>query len=63
MDEALQDAPALEPRDRALAFHILAVSLRRLGTLRTLLAGMLERGLPRSAPRLEAILLTGAAQI
>lgn len=63
LEDALQDMPGLEPRDRALAFHILAVSLRRLGSLRAVLAGLLEKGLPRSAPKVEAVLLTGAAQI
>src|SRR6202007_1934342 len=33
------------------------------GTLRHLLRARLERGLPQSAPQVEPILLTGAAQI
>ncbi len=63
LEDALQDSPGLEPRDRALAFHILAASLRRLGTLRAVLGTLLTKGLPRSAPKVEAVLLTGAAQI
>jgi 16S rRNA (cytosine967-C5)-methyltransferase len=37
--------------------------LRRLGTLRHLLTEQLERGIPRDAPQIEAILLVGAVQI
>ena len=54
---------ALPERDRALARTIVATVLRRLGTLRHLLASQLERGLPRDAPLVEAILLIGATQI
>lgn len=66
LDEAL-DAPngpvsALDPRDRALARAIAGTSLRRLGSLRSVLARFLRKPLdPRGA--LESILLTGAAQI
>src|SRR5687767_5793094 len=54
---------ALDERDRALARALVAIVLRRLGTLRHLLGTMLERGLPKNAPRVEAPLLIGAAQI
>ena len=37
--------------------------LRRLGTLRHLLGGFLDKGFPSDAPRVETILLIGAAQI
>jgi len=37
--------------------------LRRLGTLRHLLGGFLDKGFPSEAPRVEIILLIGAAQI
>jgi 16S rRNA (cytosine967-C5)-methyltransferase len=37
--------------------------LRRLGSLRHLLGLLLERGLPKDAPRVETALLIGAAQI
>jgi len=37
--------------------------LRRLGTLRHLVGGYLEKGFPSDAPRAETILLLGAAQI
>ncbi len=63
LDEALQDVPGLEPRDRALAFNILATALRRAGSLRVVLGQLMDRGLPKSAPKLEALLLVGAAQI
>jgi 16S rRNA (cytosine967-C5)-methyltransferase len=53
----------LPERDRALVRTIVATVLRRLGTLRHLLAVLLERGLPKSAPNVEDILLIGAAQI
>ena len=54
---------ALPERDRALARRLIATVLRRLGTLRHLLAGFLERGCPAGAPRTETILFIGAAQI
>lgn len=64
LEEALDGAAAgLDPRDRALAYRIVATALRRVGTLRAMLAKLLERGLPKSAPRLEPILLAGATQI
>jgi 16S rRNA (cytosine967-C5)-methyltransferase len=55
--------PALAERDRALMRRLAATVLRRLGSLRHLLGGFLERGFPPEAPRVEAILLVGAAQI
>ena len=54
---------ALADRDRGLARAIVAVVLRRLGTLRYLLGSFLEEGLPAQAPRVETALLIGAAQI
>jgi 16S rRNA (cytosine967-C5)-methyltransferase len=53
----------LAERDRALVRSIVATVLRRLGTLRQLLAAHLERGMPREAPQIEPVLLVGAAQI
>jgi 16S rRNA (cytosine967-C5)-methyltransferase len=53
----------LPDRDRAFARALVAVSLRRLGTLRHLLSQFLERGAPAEAPRVETALLIGAAQI
>ena len=53
----------LAERDRALAGRLAATVLRRLGSLRHLLRGFLERGFPADAPRVETILLLGAAQI
>ena len=53
----------LADRDRALMRRLTATVLRRLGTLRHLLAGFLEKGFPADAPRTETILLIGAAQI
>lgn len=53
---------ALDERDRALARAIAGATLRRFGTLRALIAGKLEKGLPKKAGPLEAILATAAAQ-
>jgi 16S rRNA (cytosine967-C5)-methyltransferase len=53
----------LEDRDRALVRRIVATVLRRLGSLRHLVASFLDRGLPADAPRAEIALLVGAAQI
>jgi 16S rRNA (cytosine967-C5)-methyltransferase len=50
-------------RDRALVRVLVATALRRLGTLRHLVQGFLDRGLPKQAPRVETALLLGAAQI
>jgi len=52
----------LEDRDRALVRRIVATVLRRLGSLRHVVAGFLDRGLS-DAPRTEIALLVGAAQI
>ncbi|MBI2713201.1 MAG: methyltransferase domain-containing protein [Rhizobiales bacterium] len=54
---------ALADRDRALMRRLTATVLRRLGTLRHLLKGFLDKGFPADAPRTETILLLGAAQI
>jgi 16S rRNA (cytosine967-C5)-methyltransferase len=54
---------ALAERDRALVRALVATALRRLGTLRHLLAALLQRGLPADAPPVETALLIGAAQI
>lgn len=65
LDELLEttELGVLPERDRALVRTIVATVLRRLGTLRHLFAAMLERGVPRDAPQVEAMLLVGAAQI
>ena len=54
---------AMADRDRGLTRAIVAVVLRRLGTLRHLLGSFLEEGLPAQSPRVETVLLIGAAQI
>ena len=54
---------SLPDRDRALMRRLTATVLRKLGTLRHLLGGLLEKGFPADAPRTETILLVGAAQI
>ncbi len=54
---------ALPDRDRALTRALVATVIRRLGTLRHLIGGMLEHGTPAQAPRVETALLIGAAQI
>jgi 16S rRNA (cytosine967-C5)-methyltransferase len=53
----------LPERDRALVRVLVATVLRRLGTLRHLVEGFLDHGLPAQAPRVETALLLGAAQI
>jgi 16S rRNA (cytosine967-C5)-methyltransferase len=53
----------LPERDRALARALIATALRRLGTLRHVVASFLDRGVPAQAPRVETALLLGAAQI
>jgi 16S rRNA (cytosine967-C5)-methyltransferase len=72
LDEMLEGADAraataalaaLDDRDRGLTRAIVAVVLRRLGTLRYLIGSLLEEGLPAQAPRVEIALLIGAAQI
>ena len=69
LDEQLEGAnvqpglAGLPDRDRALVRALVAVVLRRLGSLRHLLGLLLERGLPKDAPRVETALLIGAAQI
>ena len=55
--------PLLADRDRALMRRLAATVLRRLGTLRHVLGGFLDKGFPADAPRVETILLVGAAQI
>jgi 16S rRNA (cytosine967-C5)-methyltransferase len=54
---------ALADRDRALVRKLVATALRRFGTLHHLLTSSLDRGYPEDAPRIELILLIGAAQI
>src|SRR5215831_8701671 len=67
LDDELEAAnaafTALSERDRALARALVALVLRRLGTLRHVLGGLLSRGCPPDAPRVETTLLIGAAQI
>jgi len=53
----------LADRDRALMRRLVATVLRRLGTLRHVVGGFLDKGFPADAPRTETILLIGAAQI
>ena len=66
LDELLDSASEfakLPERDRALARALIATALRRLGTLRHVVAGFLDRGVPAQSPRVETALLLGAAQI
>ncbi len=66
LDEALEATPSfatLEGRDRAFARAIAAASLRRLGGIDSVLAGLLERPLPETAAHARALLRIGAAQI
>jgi 16S rRNA (cytosine967-C5)-methyltransferase len=59
----LRGIGGLPERDRALVRMLAATVLRRLGTLRTIIHSLAERGLPKDAPLLEPALLLGAAQI
>jgi 16S rRNA (cytosine967-C5)-methyltransferase len=66
LDDQLEEvlrAANLPDRDRALLRRLVATVLRRLGTLRHLLSRFLDTGLPKEAPRVDAALLLGAAQI
>jgi 16S rRNA (cytosine967-C5)-methyltransferase len=63
LDHPRSPLAAIATRDRALTRALAATALRRLGTLREILKAYLERGLPPGAPRVESILLIGAAQI
>ena len=61
--EAHPGLAALADRDRALVRKLVATVLRRVGTLRQLLRQFLDSGFPKDAPRVETVLLVGAAQI
>lgn len=58
-----QGIAGLADRDRALMRRLVATVLRRLGTLRHFVGGFLDKGFPADAPRVETVLLIGAAQI
>lgn len=53
----------LEPRDRAFARLIAATVLRRLGRLQAVLSAFIAKPLPANEIRLQAILLSGLAQL
>ena len=53
----------LEARDRALARAVAAATLRRCGELERILTAILDHPLPAGSGRLQAILLTAAAQL
>lgn len=64
--ERLLDTPAareLPDRDRGLVRAIAIAAIRRLGTIAKALEERIERGLPNHSGQLEAILISGAAQI
>ncbi len=66
LDEALAahtGLAALEPRDRAFARLIVATTLRRLGRIDAVLAGLVERKLPSRAAMAEDILRLGVCQM
>jgi 16S rRNA (cytosine967-C5)-methyltransferase len=66
LDELLdgtRELAALDERDRALTRALVAIVLRRLGTLRNIVGQLLDGTLPPQAPRAETALLIGAAQI
>ncbi len=65
-DTALDDitkGAGLGARDRAFVMNLVMVSLRRRGSLKALLDGLLDRSLPQNATWTEAALITGLAQI
>lgn len=62
-DRASGRLAGIDARDMALLRSIVVVSLRRLGTIRAALARFIEKPLPRKAQALDAILVTGIAQI
>ena len=62
LEDAFDDA-SLEARDLGLARMIAGVSMRRYGTIGTILSDLLAKGMPRKSGPLEAILITAAAQI
>lgn len=65
--EAAFDAAAetrnLETRDRAFARNLVATALRRLGQIRALIDGCLERPLPRAAKGVDMVLALGICQL
>lgn len=62
LDEAL-DATGLEERDRAFARLLTAGTLRRLGQIDALIAGFLERPLPKPTQTVSNILRLGVFQL
>ena len=66
LDEALANNKAfagLAPRDRAFARHLTATSLRRLGQIDALIAGLMDRPLKPKLEPLRQILRLGLCQI
>lgn len=61
-DESL-DGRSLQPRDRAFAHNLVATTLRRLGQIRKLIDGCLERPLPRAAKGVDMVLALGICQL
>ena len=57
------DAAKLAPRDRAFARAIATTVLRRRGEIKAVLSKFLEKPLPAKEGKLEAILLSAAAQL
>ncbi len=65
-DVALDDIATeagLGSRDRAFVMNLLMISLRRFGSLRSLLTTLMKSDLPRNATWTEAALITGLTQI
>jgi 16S rRNA (cytosine967-C5)-methyltransferase len=61
--ERLVGAGELDGRDRAFVHALAAVSLRRLGEAKAVIAKFLTKPLPKSSGMTETILLIGAAQL
>jgi len=65
-DVALDDictGASLDARDRAFVLNLLMLCLRRYGSLKAVLSGLLQTALPKNATWTEAALVTGLAQI
>lgn len=62
LEEAFDDA-RLDSRDLGLARMIAGTAMRRFGAIGIILDDLLSKGLPKSGGPIEAILVTGAAQI
>jgi len=61
--DAAAETRSLQSRDRAFARNLVATTLRRLGQIRALIDGCLERPLPRAAKGVDMVLALGICQL